>query len=232
MTKLHYDKGQSGVLSRMRMEGASDSWVLGVFETQREALFHEQLWAHTYKVPDLNFECQARNENHVGTSGLHEIWEQIDSQPGALLLLAAMGLSPDWPMWSFNGEGRRIRQSGLRNRWTVRAANLLPDYMEIPTDPGYGQEPVWRPFTIARSHYSGQVYSLDVERWHHYVSGGAVVHNCVVLFPDLSPAGYREWTTPGDAQDSVRRMVYVGMTRAREALYWAQPCGLSIGGYL
>ena len=64
---------------------------------------------------------------------------------------------------------------------------------------------------------------------HSYKGGEADV---VVLFPDLSPAGYREWTTPGDAQDSVRRMVYVGMTRAREALYWAQPCGLSIGGYL
>lgn len=64
---------------------------------------------------------------------------------------------------------------------------------------------------------------------HSYKGGEADV---VVLFPDLSPAGYREWTTPGDAQDSVRRMIYVGMTRAREALYWAQPCGLSIGGYL
>lgn len=64
---------------------------------------------------------------------------------------------------------------------------------------------------------------------HSYKGGEADV---VVLFPDLSPAGYREWTTPGDAQDSVRRCFYVGMTRAREALYWAQPCGLSIGGYL
>lgn len=64
---------------------------------------------------------------------------------------------------------------------------------------------------------------------HSYKGGEADV---VVLFPDLSPAGYREWTTPGEAQDSVRRMVYVGMTRAREALYWAHPCGLSIGGYL
>ena len=64
---------------------------------------------------------------------------------------------------------------------------------------------------------------------HSYKGGEADV---VVLFPDLSPAGYREWTMPGDAQDSVRRCFYVGMTRAREALYWAQPCGLSIGGYL
>jgi DNA helicase-2/ATP-dependent DNA helicase PcrA len=63
----------------------------------------------------------------------------------------------------------------------------------------------------------------------HSYKGGEADH--VVLFPDLSPSGYREWTTPGEAQDSVRRMFYVGMTRAREGLHWAQPCGLSIGGY-
>jgi len=64
----------------------------------------------------------------------------------------------------------------------------------------------------------------------HSVKGGEA--DVVVLFPDLSPAGYREWTSPGDAQDSVRRCFYVGMTRAKEELYWAQPVGMSIGGYL
>lgn len=64
----------------------------------------------------------------------------------------------------------------------------------------------------------------------HSMKGGEA--DIVVLFPDLSQAGYQEWATPGEAQDSVRRMFYVGMTRAKEELYFAQPCGLSIGGYL
>lgn len=64
----------------------------------------------------------------------------------------------------------------------------------------------------------------------HSVKGGEA--SIVVLFPDLSPAGYQEWSTPGEARDSVRRMFYVGMTRAKEALYWAQPVGMSISGYL
>jgi len=64
----------------------------------------------------------------------------------------------------------------------------------------------------------------------HSVKGGEA--SIVVLFPDLSPAGYQEWTTPGEARDSVRRMFYVGMTRAKEELYWAQPVGPSISGYL
>ena len=64
----------------------------------------------------------------------------------------------------------------------------------------------------------------------HSVKGGEA--DIVVLFPDLSPAGYQEWSTPGEPRDAVRRMFYVGMTRAKEELYWAQPMGASIGGYL
>jgi len=64
----------------------------------------------------------------------------------------------------------------------------------------------------------------------HSVKGGEA--DVVVLFPDLSAAGFREWSTPGEARDSVRRCFYVGMTRAKEELYWAQPVGMSIGGYL
>jgi DNA helicase-2/ATP-dependent DNA helicase PcrA len=62
----------------------------------------------------------------------------------------------------------------------------------------------------------------------HSVKGGEA--DIVVLFPDLSPAGFRAWHSK--EKDSVRRCFYVGMTRAKEALYWAQPVGMSIGGYL
>ena len=64
----------------------------------------------------------------------------------------------------------------------------------------------------------------------HSVKGGEA--DIVVLFPDLSPAGMEEWCTPGETQDSVRRVFYVGMTRAKEALYWTSPAGgMCIDGY-
>ena len=40
----------------------------------------------------------------------------------------------------------------------------------------------------------------------------------VFLFPDLSSAGHSEWTVAGPRRDGVIRMMYVGMTRARETL--------------
>lgn len=50
----------------------------------------------------------------------------------------------------------------------------------------------------------------------HSVKGGEASR--VVLFPDLSFAGWREWAAGGAARDGVLRQFYVGMTRARESL--------------
>jgi len=53
----------------------------------------------------------------------------------------------------------------------------------------------------------------------HSVKGGEA--DVVYLFPDLSHAGMIEWIGRGSA--AVRRLFYVGMTRARESLVLCQP---------
>lgn len=55
----------------------------------------------------------------------------------------------------------------------------------------------------------------------HSVKGGQA--DTVFLAPDLSQAGYSEWLAGGEQQDSVRRMFYVGMTRAKEKLVLLSP---------
>jgi len=57
----------------------------------------------------------------------------------------------------------------------------------------------------------------------HSVKGGE--SDVVVVFPDLSHAGYREWSALGDGRDSVIRLFYVAMTRARETLILCNPAG-------
>jgi len=57
----------------------------------------------------------------------------------------------------------------------------------------------------------------------HSVKGGQA--DVVYLFPDLSMAGMREWSERGEPRDSVIRLFYVGMTRAREELIVCQPSG-------
>jgi len=53
----------------------------------------------------------------------------------------------------------------------------------------------------------------------HSVKGGEA--DVVILFPDLSQAGDAAYQRYGVSRDAVIRMFYVGMTRAREALYLA-----------
>jgi superfamily I DNA/RNA helicase len=55
----------------------------------------------------------------------------------------------------------------------------------------------------------------------HSVKGGEA--DVVYLFPDLSYAGMNEWIGGGSA--AVRRLFYVGMTRAKESLILCQPVG-------
>jgi superfamily I DNA/RNA helicase len=47
--------------------------------------------------------------------------------------------------------------------------------------------------------------------------------DAVILFPDLSDSGRNAWDTGGDGKDSVVRMIYVGLTRAKERLVVTNP---------
>ena len=54
----------------------------------------------------------------------------------------------------------------------------------------------------------------------HSVKGGEA--DVVYLFPDMSQAGDAQYNRGGAARDSVIRVFYVGLTRARETLYICQ----------
>ena len=54
----------------------------------------------------------------------------------------------------------------------------------------------------------------------HSVKGGEA--DVVFLFPDVSPAGDAAYQRLGPQRDSVIRLFYVGMTRARHTLYICQ----------
>jgi hypothetical protein len=50
--------------------------------------------------------------------------------------------------------------------------------MDVPVPVG-GQAVEWKPIDrVDVKQYQGPVYSLDVEKYHHYVADGIVTHNC------------------------------------------------------
>jgi len=65
----------------------------------------------------------------------------------------------------------------------------------------------------------------------HSVKGGEA--DIVYLFPDLSQEAYRNAMTDRSSRDSIKRQMYVGMTRAKEGLYICEPsgmCHVELGG--
>ena len=88
----------------------------------------------------------------------------------------------EWP--HFRKDGRRDRRGSSSAAFETVAANLLPEYMQMPVIPaGFDTTghvriaPEWLPMTVTNEHYQGEICSLDVPGPRHYVSGGAVVHN-------------------------------------------------------
>lgn len=57
----------------------------------------------------------------------------------------------------------------------------------------------------------------------HSFKGAEADH--VIIFPDLSPTGYSQWSRDPHGQDAIVRMMYVALTRAREAVWLCNPTG-------
>lgn len=193
-TKLHKEHGHacSGVGNRMTVEGADDAWIISLHESKHDALYAETLLSNQYGIPDITF----RAANGVlTTEDLEAIWAKLDSATPAKRLLRERKLDPELPFYTRNAalnKRERATQAGMRTRWTIFAANLLPGVMEVPTDPGDSDDPVWQSFEISHEHFEGDVYSLEVPPSHHYVSNGIITQNSVFGYARLAYA-YRYW---------------------------------------
>jgi hypothetical protein len=160
----------------MDQQGTEAIWLLDLWPAKGDAIAAEALLAWGYRVPTLQFSVSASERLSQGRQDA--IWRELDSETGALLLLAAHGRRSGLPLLlSRRVTGVRRLPIGSSRRYEVAAANLMGGYMTIPTDPGTGQTPAPMPFTLGREPFAGDVYSLDVEPHRHYVSSGAIVQS-------------------------------------------------------
>ena len=134
-------------------------------------------------------------------------------------------------------QGGRSNLDGLMNDETTgisweRLNNLLTD---SAMDAGLSGNLDWLRNNLLAARQKGAAFAIRVAEAHgaetlsktpqviagtiHSVKGGEA--DVVYLFPDLSYAGMNEWIGGGSA--AVRRLFYVGMTRARESLILCHP---------
>lgn len=161
---------------------------------------------------------------------------------------------PDTPTWrndDFAMWTALVKASEVFKRGAKKAFEQLPADYYLRTsqlwdvfNPGHFhmalyQDPDWLEAVLLASKAAAASFPLTVIRKHgtealketpqviigtiHSVKGGEA--DVVYLMPDLSQAGYQEWQAAGEQRDGVRRLFYVGMTRAKEVLVLCQPAG-------
>jgi DNA modification methylase len=165
-----------GLKHRLFTEGGEDGWILSVHPTSTEAAVAEQLVSTRYGIPTTFWRESAATQRSAAQ--IQQLYERLDMQQlacGAFQALEDHNRSLDYP---FITHGHTRPKYGRRVPMTVRACNLLPGMMSIPV-PDRGQRFVWAPVrAIDVQPYCGPVYSMEVEKYRHYVADGLVTHNC------------------------------------------------------
>jgi hypothetical protein len=196
MTRLHRDGGRanSGIGNRLQSEGADAAWVLGVFNSKREALLEEALLSHRFHIPDLTFKVAGPpSETAMSQDDLDRFWSSVNSEDDARELLESLWLDEKFPLYTRSVNRENLTQAGWRNKWTIQACNMtvLHGLLDLPIDGG-GMYPEWEPYTFSRSHHEGIVVSLEVLPHHHYISGDIITQNSIYGSPRTKRA-YRYW---------------------------------------
>jgi hypothetical protein len=163
---------------RHRLERADATWILKVHSTRTEASAYESIVAATYGLPTITFE-PVKGAQHLTEATIAHVFRELWADNGSrgAACLKAHGLAPELPFYPWPNREKDAPQ-GRRTFFEVYAANLIPEMMSLPTALG-----PWVPVSkVWRRPYSGDVYSLDVDRDHSYAANGVVVLNCIYQF--------------------------------------------------
>lgn len=165
-----------GVKHRLKTEGGEAAWILSVHRSNVEATIAEQLVLAEYGIPTTAWSETASSRRAM--ADVRALYDRLDLtrlSQNAMRLLADHGRSIDHPFLIADHTRAKI---GIRTALRVRACNLLAGVMMIPVPVDGGQQTQWQTVQVASEAFDGDVYSLDVARYGHYVADGLVTHNC------------------------------------------------------
>ncbi len=135
---------------RLGAEKAHRLWILGVYETNTEALLQEERYSLMYQIPKALF--LATNKKETKWNGLYK-WvtqEQLNEHHLSLKkpiehyekMLNDFGLDIRYPLcfsnethclcFKFSGRVKNFNQFGFNSTLLIRACNIIPEYMNIP----------------------------------------------------------------------------------------------------
>lgn len=187
-----------GIRERLMTEKADSAWLLGVYDTNTEALLAEEYYSCTLGVSKACF-LVANHSEDSKYDGLYR-WitqDQLDAHHQRLAptlefitnKLNEFGLDINCPIYSsFASRDPDIsyRLATLQTM-KIRSCNLVSKYMNVII---YENGEMKR-FEMTKSveDYNGTVYSLDVNVTHTYIANGIITHNCVYYEIGKPPLG-------------------------------------------
>ena len=173
--QLFNSVGATHLITRMNCEKAEECWILRICKTKEEALVWEQIYSNNFGIPQISWSkwhtekmqnTVYNNINHLTTK--------------AKALLESVGKDIDYPL--FNHEKINAKSGGTCLS-LCEAVNLIPEIMSVPVYQGKShadKETLWQSFSVDKEYYEGYVYSMNVPKYHTYVTdGGLTVHNCI-----------------------------------------------------
>jgi hypothetical protein len=151
-----------GVVNRARTEGADAVWVLGAFDSAREASLAEATISWRYNIPGLTFNA-GNQSTFMNQETIDRFWGSVGSLAAAAkAAIADHGRDEQLPIWAPN-----TNLGFWRERVTpIRAANLL-DGMEVMA-PDLARHPI----VASREPYTGLVHSISVDKEATYFADG------------------------------------------------------------
>ena len=181
--QIFSSNGSTHFTTRMNMEGAEEGWILRVCKTKEEALIYEQYYSFAYGIPQLSWSKWYTKEMQ------RDVYSLLGSlEEKATALLGSVHRDINYPM--FNHEKVQAKSGGTCIS-LCEACNLIPEIMCVPVYQGKSKtnkETLWHNFSVSYENYSGLVYSLDVPKYHTYVTdGGLTVHNSIYSYSGARP---------------------------------------------
>lgn len=175
--------GSTHFITRMNAEGAEEGWILRICKTKKEALIYEQYYSFAYGIPQLSWSKWYTKEMQK------EVYSLLGSlEEKAENLLCNVHRDINYPM--FNHEKVQAKSGGTCIS-LCEACNLIPEIMCVPLYQGKSKtdkKTLWNRFSVSYEDYSGLVYSLNVPKYHTYITdGGLTVHNSIYSYSGARP---------------------------------------------
>ena len=175
--------GSTHFITRMNIEGAEEGWILRICKTKKEALIYEQYYSFAYGIPQLSWSKWYTKEMQK------EVYSLLGSlEEKAESLLCSIHRDINYPM--FNHEKAQAKSGGTCIS-LCEACNLIPEIMSVPLYQGKSKtdkKTLWNRFSVSYEDYSGLVYSLNVPKYHTYITdGGLTVHNSIYSYSGARP---------------------------------------------